>query len=322
MAAALSFEDRYGRAGDVAVDYHGTRLLAPNVLPNPLESDTLEEMAHKMRDIATVIEQGGSVAVATGFKTATHLERDPEKIAAMTMTETQKEQYESWKAGTSLPTINWATDTRKVPEENAEKYEKHAAAMRIMYGYEGVTAEHACWVTCNMEYTLPLIFAITKVEEARQKVAKNPDALKEMDKAEIHVAHTVHAIASKKVNDVFSQLRLLTKDIEQSKKIIQVREKALKAGTEGQHKRTKSSIANVRVKTEGSDDGPQRTHLAQDTDDGGNADGRKRRCLNPPAASTGEELNMSRAVEVEDDEAPRASVGTLKIENEQEIKGE
>lgn len=78
MAAALSFEDRYGRAGDVAVDYHGTRLLAPNVLPNPLGSGALEEMAHKMRDIATVIEQGGSVAVATGFKTATHLERDPE----------------------------------------------------------------------------------------------------------------------------------------------------------------------------------------------------------------------------------------------------
>lgn len=178
--------------------------------------------------------------------------------------------------------------------------------MRIMYGYEGVTAEHACWVTCNMEYTLPLIIAIIKVEEARQKVAKNPDALKEMDKAEVHVAHTVHAIASKKVNDVFSQLRLLTKDIEQSKTIIQVREKVLKAGTEGQNKRPKSPIANVRVKTEGSDDGPQWTHLAQDIDDGGNADGRKRRCMNPPAASTGEELNMSRAVKVEDDEAPRA----------------
>lgn len=65
MAAALSFKDRYGHAGDVSVDHHGTCLLAPNILPNPLESDTLEEMANKMRNIATVVEQGGSAAIAT-----------------------------------------------------------------------------------------------------------------------------------------------------------------------------------------------------------------------------------------------------------------
>lgn len=166
------------------------------------------------------------------------------------MTELQKEQYESWKAGTRLPAIDWASNTRKVPEENAERYEKHAAAMRIMYNYKGVTAEHACWVKRNMGYVLPLIFAMTKVDETRQNLAESSDALKEMDKAEIHVAHAVHAIASKRVNDVFRQLRLLTKDIEQSRNIIRAREKALKAGTEGQHKRTKSPITNVRVKTE------------------------------------------------------------------------
>lgn len=84
------------------------------------------------------------------------------------------------------------------------------------------------------------------------------------------------------------------------RKPIQAREHALKAGIAA-CKKTKSPITKVRVKTENSDDGAQGTDTRSGIGDGGNAAGRKRRCRNPPVTSSGEEMAMSRAVEVEDD---------------------
>lgn len=220
------------------MDYEGTYHIAPKILPTPLHSDTLEELAKKMREIAVVVEQGGSAAVATGFKAATHQERDPEKIAARTMTAAEKAQYKDWKEGGILPVFDWAANVKSVPEgkESAEKYERRATAMSIMFVQDGVTPEHASWLTENMTYVLPLVMAITKVQHARQQVEAGFDTLIDMEMAEMQVTHDLHARASKHVNDIFRGLRLLTKDIDHSKGVLQARERDLKARLESHNK--------------------------------------------------------------------------------------
>lgn len=297
MSRAISFVDRYGGAKSI-VDYEGTYQIAPKTLPTPLYSDTLEELAKKLRDIAVVVEQGGSAAVATGFKAATHQERDPEKIAARTMTAAEKAQYKDWKEGGILPVFDWATNVKSVPEgkESAEKYERRATAMSIIFVHDGVTPEHASWLTENMTYVLPLVMAITKVQHARQQVEAGFDTLIEMEMAEMQVAHDVHARASKHVNDIFRALRLLTKDIDHSKGVLQARERDIKARFEGYNKEPLNNKIGAKIPVGDTDDVEDTRTQGADLPSsigGLQSKSRKRRRGQGHLASEGEDMETS-----------------------------
>ena len=322
MAPAISFEKRFGGA-NCAVDYANTRRLISNILPMPQDSDTLEEMSDKLRNIAALVEQGGSAAVATGFKTVPHKSGDYEKVGRIRMTAMEKEQYESWIEGIRVPDFDWAANKREIPagKGNAERYTRLAKAMNIMYVRDDVTAEHASWLTENWAYALPLVNALDKVQQARheherQPADRSPPPRDELQRAEMHVAHLANAIASKKLNDTFRKLNQLTKSINHSKDILQAREHELRTKMLGGKHKSPIKRPRKRRRSDDADcppdvpDAPGHTaNLPQDVDNPGQASRKKRRGRQPPVASGSEDVSSPPTLHAEDGEDMDLSSG-------------
>ena len=230
-APPKSFDDMFG-GQYYGVDY----VTRPDPCDNPLFlpelDDSMDDVAKKLKALADVVTEGLSVAVFTGFQKAAHPTMDAEAFAVMGMTPAEKLQYYAWKAGAMMPSINWNTSVLPVPQGSGsvKRLRLRAEAMMIIWGQEGLGPEHASWIVTNMTYLIPLIVAVAKVEGAKRDLLGGQS---EMDMAEVQTIHKAVAIASDRVNEEYLALRLLSKSINASSKILQAREHALKAGKRG-----------------------------------------------------------------------------------------
>lgn len=99
MAAQQDFAAMFGGAQH-AINYQDTPRTKHDYLPTPdPDDDHLTTITRKLAAISHVIERGASVAVHTGF-------HDHEATARLIMTPPEAMQYDAWKAGINLPTIN------------------------------------------------------------------------------------------------------------------------------------------------------------------------------------------------------------------------
>ena len=195
--------------------FEGTMAHIRQTLPKPEESDGTDEIARKLRHIANVVKQGFSAAKATGFQLeAPHLP-DPEILAEFGMSATEKEQYAAFRAGVQLPPFDWELYKAAVPEGEGviERYVKRAAAIGVMYKKKDVLPEHASWLTNNWEYALPLVTAISRVQNARRDMAEGLEYLNDMEMNEIQVLRDMNSIASNHLRNIYPELDRLGKSI-------------------------------------------------------------------------------------------------------------
>lgn len=230
MAAQGSFAAMFGGANE-NVDYSEAARRGDRNLPMPEEDDDLHSIARKMRALASVVESGKSMAVATGFSKAAHQERDPETIARASMTPQELRQYEAWKGGIPMPPFDTTSNRTPVKggEKNMERFVKRARAMDTIWKRQGFTAENAMWLTVNWNYAVPLVVAVAKVHGAERELVGGQTELTEMELAEVQTAHKAVAISSDAVNRVYRRLNEIARDINQAKETIQAREHAIKA---------------------------------------------------------------------------------------------
>ncbi|KAJ5144071.1 uncharacterized protein N7515_002858 [Penicillium bovifimosum] len=188
------------------------------LLPVPEPTDDLETTARKIAALARIVEQGKSIAVHTGFHYGTHDRRDPEIVARDSMTPLQARQYDAWKAGATMPDIDWSRchSVKPVPfdisKEDYQDIHWHAYALKAIFRCNYLGTKHALWFTSNMAFAMPLIHAMCKVAAARHSLtgcesplAEDPrhwftggqETLTDDEVSEIRAAHRVVAVKGK-----------------------------------------------------------------------------------------------------------------------------
>jgi len=220
--------------------------------PIPEIDDDLETTATKLKDLASVVQKGNSLALWTGLKAATPQPRsDAETNARMQMTPSERQAYDAWKEGKyQIPEFEWSGNVAVVPKgaQSLKKFEKRAVAMDVIWGQrplsqpdredkekEGssgasarATPENASWLTFNMPATLPLIQAVVRVLNAEKQAQQNPHAgLSEMEMVEMETARKIVAAAERNRSRELERIRLLTRSISQNTEVMKTRIQSL-----------------------------------------------------------------------------------------------
>ncbi|EYE97481.1 uncharacterized protein EURHEDRAFT_295634 [Aspergillus ruber CBS 135680] len=225
----------------------------------PEIDDDLETTANKLKDLASVVQRGNSLALWTGLKAATPQPRsDAVTNARMQMTPSERQAYDAWKEGKyQIPEFEWTGNVAVVPKgaQSLKKFEKRAIAMDIIWGWrplsqperedkgeegEGssasdstsmnarATPENASWLTFNMPATLPLIQAVVRVLNAEKQAQQNPHAgLSEMEIVEMETARKIVAAAERNRSRELERIRLLTRSITQNTEVMKARIQSL-----------------------------------------------------------------------------------------------
>lgn len=208
-------------------------ILEPNttLLPAPEPTDDLETTTKKVCALASIIKQGKSLAIHTGYKAAVHEIQDPQKLAEQRMTPTELRQFTAWKQGATIPSIDWDTKTKTIlgGPLSQKRFSKRALAMREIYNEPTLTAEHASWFTHNMVYALPLVNAVVKVHGAARDLVGNQEELTAVELAEMQTVRRVVAVARGNLERVRREMKLLSDRLKASSKTLQARESALRA---------------------------------------------------------------------------------------------
>jgi hypothetical protein len=222
------------------------------ILPVPTDTDDLETTSRKMQDLAKIVEEGNSLALWTGLKLSPKINpRDPEILAKAQLTEAELELYERWKGmhdsrndedgnndqtdnheTLEIPEFNWDENKAPVPTgaQSARKFTQRAAAMDVVWGHHGATAEHASWLTFNMASMLPLIKALTKISNIQKHIQDNDPLagkLTEGQAAEIETVRRVMAIAEGNRNREMERVRKLVRSISESAAVLKSRAQEL-----------------------------------------------------------------------------------------------
>ncbi|RKF65151.1 hypothetical protein GcM3_125027 [Golovinomyces cichoracearum] len=226
-------EENMRRSGGatINIDYGKQLGAGSRALPTPHPDDDLATIVHKMEGLACLVDEGKSLAVSTGYTATTHIERNPEEIGKARMTPSEKEQYEAWKDGLSLPPINWSVSRKPITggEKSLARYQKRAVAMQTLWKNDTITEENARWLSSEMSYSIPLVIAVVKVQAAERDLAGGQTDITEAELAEIQTCHRVNAVALDRANQYFREAKLLLKRLNHCRDKIQVRENAIKA---------------------------------------------------------------------------------------------
>ena len=208
------------------VDYSESAVPDRGYLPMPEATDNLETTVRKMEALAAVVSSGRSLAVATGFQKAAHAERDPEKLARMSMTPKEVAQFEAWKAGVTMPPFDWVSNVKPVQggAQSQIRMGHRAKAMDRIWAHEGATAQNASWLASNMAYAIPLVVAVTKVQVAERELRGGQSELADLELAEVQTIHKAVAVAMDNMNNIYQQLNNLSRSINQSKEVLQAYE--------------------------------------------------------------------------------------------------
>ena len=233
-APPTSFAALFG-GQKTTVDYATQPNPRDNPLPLPELDDSLVDVTKKLNALADVVMKGLSVAVFTGVKKAVRQTMDAAANVVKEMKPMEKLQYDAWKAGVKMPSIDWNTSVLPVPQGrgSAKRFRLRAEAMRIIWGQEGLGPEHASWIVTNKTCILPIIAAVVRVEGAKRDLPRVQKMISKMDIAEVQTIHMAVAIASNKEKEVYSAPHLISISIDAACEALQAREHALKAGIEG-----------------------------------------------------------------------------------------
>ncbi|KAJ5108457.1 hypothetical protein N7456_005132 [Penicillium angulare] len=227
-----TFADISGEAAqdvDFSVGADGTLAILP--LPEP--TDSLRQTLIKVQDLAQVVADAHSLAVRTGYRGAAHTDRDPVSLAMKNMTEMEKEQYNAWISGATMPQIDWFKSTKPLPggARSLGRFKKRACAMQQIWKNSDITTENASWLTTEMVPLLPLVKAVARIQAAERELKGGQSELTAMEIAEIQTTRRIIATSGDNVNRILRQANMLMRSIHTSIQVIRTRQHALQAKT-------------------------------------------------------------------------------------------
>jgi hypothetical protein len=170
-------EDSNINQGKLPVNYDPAQLgdRGP-VLRFPEVGDDLDTITDKMKLAGDIVRKGESVAVHTGYRyTAT-------KVAVEQMDPAERRQYEIWKNGHRLPSLDKVTNRLPLPKSSLTQqpnpntvklYQDRAKALDIMYKTSGHTGENVAYFQKTYKDAIPLVKAVTRVYKANRH--RHPD---------------------------------------------------------------------------------------------------------------------------------------------------
>ncbi|KAK2758371.1 hypothetical protein FQN54_004221 [Arachnomyces sp. PD_36] len=154
--------------------------------------------------------------------------------------ETSSTAYPPPRKQFTLPALNWETDTAPIPngKYSLSRFKKRASALATAYSLPPstpplCTPEHASYFTTHHRNYLPLLSALQKVSRARRDLTGDAQTLSSLDVAEVGVLRAVNRVASKRVQEVYGEVRELVSGVERAKRVLREREAEIRAGVEG-----------------------------------------------------------------------------------------
>ncbi|KAI0998963.1 hypothetical protein K3495_g9232 [Podosphaera aphanis] len=182
----------------------------------PERTDSLEQMADKMRELVAVFHAHHSLAVRSGYRGTPNPNRDPVEIAKSRMDLYELEMYTTYTSkGCRLQPYDWESCTAPVPcgKGSQLRYTRAASALREIFKDESLTPENASWFYQNKTFAIPLVKAIMKIDGARRDLVNGQTTLSELELAELQTIHHVNSIVGKKMNQARQELVEMHKKI-------------------------------------------------------------------------------------------------------------
>lgn len=213
------------------IDYTAAPDPSQPTLPIPLPTDTIKEAMNKLRALADVVRRGKSVAVATGYKGTISEARNPVDIAKAGMTDGERQQYEAWDSGCSMPTYDWTQCIKplKGGAGTQTRFQRRAEAAQKVWSNPDITPENIYWIAEHDPFIMPLIIAVAKVDGAKRNLLGGQNNLTEYELAEVQTIHKACAAFTDIQNAVNAELNLINRTGNEAKEELQAREHAIKS---------------------------------------------------------------------------------------------
>lgn len=191
-------------------------------LAMPGKGVSLKVLADQMDALRQVVEEGYSLAVATGLAGTAHGTAVPEEKAIQEMGVSEKEQYLAWKGGARLKDF-LGLDSKASLEKwkgNPETLDKWVVGLRLMYNKPELVRENAVWWAVNASFLVPTITAHVKVAMAGKSMTDQFSALSAEEMAEYQTAKKILAEAAFRVQTIKKELNTLTQRIGRAEDVI------------------------------------------------------------------------------------------------------
>ena len=204
-----------------------------SMLQTDLSLDNLELLGSKMDALIAVAESGQNFAVRIPFSNVAPKQPDPraENTARENMTPMEIRQYDAWTNGAIMPSIDWPRSRQATHTSETQLMSHSAVVMQRIWKNDALSAEHACWVSQNRAYTLPLISAATKINAAQCDlfVRQQGRNAAELDPAWVQGMLKIVVVAKGDLMRCEANAKVLKKSIHPPCETLRARKNALKA---------------------------------------------------------------------------------------------
>lgn len=199
--------------------------LSGRTLPMPDRADTLPSLADKMDQFREVIQEGRSLAVATGLKATARNTTDPVDFAKAEMSVSELEQYEYWIGGGRLQDFDKHTCREPVAKwkGNDTSLLKWLAGLQEMYDDTTLDKEHVVWFASNASFMVPCIMAFTKILSARRALTVKGSDLSSEELAEYQTARKLLSEAAFRVQELKRVINGYTSRIDKAEQAVLTR---------------------------------------------------------------------------------------------------
>jgi hypothetical protein len=195
--------------------------------PLPLCNDSLPVLEKKLGLLRNVVESAESLARATGWQAADSKDDLAYQWVRKNLTPSEFSRYVAWKEGIPPPAVDWskAMDDDGKPEYQARPC--FITALAILYPEQTITDREAVWFVTTYPDDLPLLTAITQVQEADLLFINDEALWIGPEQAEAQTAKRIVATATASLEAARHESEALVRSIKRSIRFISTREGVL-----------------------------------------------------------------------------------------------
>jgi hypothetical protein len=192
------------------------------------DAASTEKRIHLLRD---VIERGGSLARATGWKAAGDEDDLESRWVCSNLTPSEISRYIAWQESGSCPPVRWSdAGEDKIDEKKESKdWISIAAALNTLYPSQFVTRTQAYWFAQTQLHAMPLVQAIAKLQQAGLIFVCEEALWISPDKAEVQTARMIVSAATASLKATPNVPEVISRSIRRSIRFINARKWALES---------------------------------------------------------------------------------------------
>lgn len=191
----------------------------------PGKNDDLATLANKMDALRNIVQEGQSLAVATGLMGTARKTADPLEYAKQEMTITEKEQYDMWERGARL--LDFNKEKSRKPRSswrgNDKSLNQWLIGLRTMYNDDTLEPEHVVWWSDEASFLVPTIMAYAKVKSAERALTVKDSDMSPSELAEYQTSKKILGEAAFRVQEIKKILNAYTSRIDKAEQTILTR---------------------------------------------------------------------------------------------------